>query len=388
VFSRRTDWPRGDNRPSLAWARRSSSGLRCFDLTETNPTTAGLATGSVDVSAPEGWHRYEPEPFGRLEAREAVAAYHGHRVEPGHVVLTSSTSEAYAQLFALLCDPGDRVLVPAPSYPLFDYLARLASVDLAAYPSWEADGWHVDLDRLESLVDARTRAVVVVSPNHPTGALLHRHEHDAIASLCARRGLALLSDEVFADYLLAPSEGRVETLAGEERCLTFVLSGLSKVCLAPGWKVGWVAVSGPAPIVEEALHRLEVVADTSLSVNAPAQRLLPGLLARRAELQAPLMNRLRSNRTRLRRLLDGTAGSLVPADGGWSFMVRLPASVDEEAFVLRLIERDGVRVHPGYFFDVPRGRFLVASGLVDEHTFGQGATLLAARLSEAAGRED
>jgi aspartate/methionine/tyrosine aminotransferase len=172
----------------------------------------------------------------------------------------------------------------------------------------------------------------------------------------------------------------VPSLAGEARCLTFVLSGLSKVCLAPGWKVGWMAGSGPPMLLAEALHRLEVVADTSLSVNAPAQRLVPELLGRRTELQAPLMTRLRANRARLRSALEGTAGTLLPVDGGWSFLVRLPASIDDEAFVLGLVEEDGVRVHPGYFFDVPRGRYVVVSGLVDEATFAAGVAGLAARL--------
>ncbi len=380
MFSRRTGWPRGDNVLSMAWARRASSGLRCFDLTETNPTRVGLPF--VEVGADErseGWRAYEPEPFGRFDAREAVAAYHAGRVGPGQVVLTASTSESYAQLFQLLCDPGDKVLVPAPSYPLFEYLARLSSVEPVPYPAWEADGWHVDLDQLASLVDDRTRALVVVAPNNPTGALLRRHEREAIVDLCARHGLGLLADEVFADYLFEPPDDAVRSLAGEARCLTFVLSGLSKVCLAPGWKVGWMAVSGPQALLAEALHRLEVVADTSLSVNAPAQRLLPGLLGRRAALQAPLMARLRANRARLRSALNGTAGTLLPVDGGWSFLLRLPASIDEEAFVLRLVE-DGVRVHPGYFFDVPRGRYAVVSGLVDEATFAAGVAGLVARL--------
>jgi alanine-synthesizing transaminase len=383
MFSRRTDWPRGDNVLSTAWARHVTSGRRCFDLTEANPTRVGLPFPDVDSAvALDGWRHYEPEPFGRRDAREAVAAYHGDRVGPDSVWLTSSTSEGYAQLFQLLCDPGDRVLVPAPSYPLFEYLARSSSVEPVPYPSWEADGWHVDLERLESLVDDRTRALVVVLPNNPTGALLRPHEREAIVSICAAHGLALMSDEVFADYRLDPRENAVHTLAGEERCLTFVLSGLSKVCLAPGWKAGWVAASGPAPLLDEALHRAEVVADTSLSVNAPAQRLLPALLARRAEIQSPLMARLQANRALLEDALAGTAGTLVLTEGGWSFMVRLPARVDEESFALRLIEEDGVRVHPGYYFDVPRGRYVVVSGLVEPATFARGAIRLAAQLAD------
>jgi aspartate/methionine/tyrosine aminotransferase len=365
----------------VAWARRVSTGLRCIDLTETNPTRVGLPAVDVDLkAAAPGWHLYDPEPFGRSEAREAVAAYHHGLVRAEQVVLTASTSESYAQLLQLACDPGDRVLVPAPSYPLFDDLARLAAVELVPYPSWEADGWQVDLHRLESLADERTKALVVVAPNNPTGALLRPHEREAIVSLCARRGLVLVSDEVFADYLFDPPEDTVRTLAGEDRCLTFVLSGLSKVCLAPGWKVGWMAASGPRGLLEEALRRLEMVADTALSVNAPAQLLLPAQLARREALQAPLMARLRTNLAVLRQGLSGTAGTVLSVDGGWSFMVRLPASLDEEAFVLELIGRDGVRVHPGYYFDAPRGRYVVVSGLVDEGTFAAGVERLAARL--------
>jgi len=306
-----------------------------------------------------------------------------------HVILTASTSEAYAWLFKLLCDPGDRVLIPTPSYPLFDYLAALESVLVDPYPShYLAGEWHIDLEALRAAVTDRTRAILLVSPNNPTGAVLHTTERDAIVTLCAERGLALISDEVFADTLdLTLTDraltDRVVTLAGEDRCLTFVLSGLSKVCLLPQLKLGWIAASGPAPRLHDALVRLEVIADTYLSVATPVQHALPLLLALRPQIQANVRQRLATNRLVLVQALQGSIASVLAADGGWSALLRVPRLLSDEAWALHLLAHHGVLLQPGWYFDMPTEGHLVMGLLTDEETFRQGVAALLAGLESA-----
>ena len=369
-FSQRTAWDLTPTPLSLAVAAHRRAGLPLIDLTETNPTRVGLGPAWSQVRELLDDSRaatYEPSPLGLLPARQAVADYHRGAVPPECIVLAASTSEAYGWLFKLLCDPGDTVLVPAPSYQLFDYLARLESVQAAPYPTRFADGWHLDLHALAGLVTPRTRAVLVVSPNNPTGAVLRQAEATALADLCARHGLALLVDEVFADTLrpLAPGQAddRVPSLAGHDGCLTFVLSGLSKVCLLPQLKLGWLAASGPG--ADAALARLEIIADTWLSVATPVQCALPGLLALRPQIQADLRQRLEANRSQLAAACLDTGATLLPADGGWSAVLQVPRNQGEEAWVHRLLER-GVLLHPGYLFDFATEAFLVASLLVPE----------------------
>lgn len=375
-FSQRTAWPSTPNPLTRALDARRAAGLETLDLTVTNPTQVGLGPTDawlrerLEVVSPS---RYVPDAMGLRAAREAVARHHGHRVDPDRILLTASTSESYAQLFKLLCDPGDDVLVPAPSYPLFEFLAGLESVRLAPYPAFYADGWHLDLDALEAAVGPRTRAIVVVAPNNPTGALLRRHELERITALCDRHGLAIVSDEVFADYVFDPPADRVRTLAGHDGCLTFALSGLSKVCLAPGLKVGWSLVSGAGS--DEAVHRLEIMNDTALSVNALSQALVAPLLEARAELQRPLMERVRANRSTLAEALQGSSGTLLEADGGWSAVVRVPIARTDDEWCAALLDR-GVFVHPGYFYDCPRAGHLVLSLIVPDADFRRGAEAL------------
>lgn len=385
MFSRRTGWNLTPNRIADAVTSRRAHGLPIFDLTETNPTRVGLpvpeaawreaAQGPLALA-------YDPDPQGLRSAREAVASYHGGRVAPDRIVLAASTSEAYAQLFKLLCDPGDRVLVPAPSYPLFEYLAALESVTLDSYPSYYEDGWHIDLETLEAKIDGETRAILVVSPNNPTGAMLRRHELLALSDICRRHELALICDEVFADYAVGSDPQRVATLAGHDGCMTFVLSGLSKVCLTPGLKVGWTLVSGPRNRVAEALARLELIADTYLSVGTPPQLALPRLLEQRAELQRPLVARLAANRTSLVNALEGSAGTVLTSDGGWSAVVRVPVVRSEDEWVVTLLQEAGVLLHPGYFFDFPKEAHLVVSLLVPEAEFASGASLIANQVRD------
>ena len=386
MFSARTLWNLTANRlASLAAARRSAGGA-FFDLTQSNPTQVGLPypddllTPLSDASV----LRYEPSPFGLRAAREAVSADYrrrGMEVPPDHVALTASSSEAYGFLFKLLCDPGDTVLVPRPSYPLFEYLAGLESVAVEPYPLRYDGEWHVDLAALARAAAAGARAVVVVNPNNPTGSYVKREEAARIREIAADAGAAVISDEVFADYPLRADGRRVDCLAGPGPALVFCLGGLSKSCGLPQLKVGWIAVSGPGPVRDEALARLEVVADTYLSVGTPAQRALPRLLARLPELQQPIAARVAGNLDRLRRRTAAPCPvTLLEPEGGWYATLQVPATATEEEHVTRLLEEVGVLVHPGYFFDFPREAYLVVSLLPPPDDFTAAIDRLLARM--------
>ncbi len=420
-FSSRLPSALEENELSLAIARRRAAGLPLIDLTETNPTRVGLRYPEREIlealSAPEAL-RYQPDPLGLPLAREAVARYcaesRGARVDPARVLLTASTSEAYALLFKLLCDPGDAVLVPAPSYPLFPLLAALESVRLIEYPlRWDGE-WHLDAAGLEAALDAepRARAVLVVSPGNPTGAYLKREEHAKLTALCAARDLALIADEVFADYPSARSRGLLDpklestepksgnqstepessiqstrpdsriqpTCAIESGALTFTLSGLSKVCALPQLKLGWCVVSGPEPLVSQSSARLELIADTFLSVGTPVQLAAPRLLELRHGLQAQLLARVEANEAALRAARGADAGwDLLAREGGWSAILRVPDRLGEEALCLELLGR-GVLAQPGYFYELPRSH-LVLSLLAPTGEFARGASLLAEALA-------
>ncbi len=380
LFSRRTSWDLAANALAGALAAARSSGAPLLDLTESNPTRVGLAwPPAVLAESLVGDHlaAYEPAPLGLLEAREAVAGYlsaHGAAVQPDRIMLTASTSEGYALLLKLLCDPGDEVLVPAPAYPLLDLLADLESVRLVRYPLRHDGGWSVDLEALEAAVSARTRAVVVVSPANPTGWLLSDEEGAAIERLCASRGLALIGDEVFADTALAPVRG-VLTARG---CLAFHLSGLSKVCGLPQLKAGWLAAGGPDPLVAAAMERLEVIADAYLSVSGLVQRALPALLARREAFLAALRARLAENRAAVEAVRDAPLHAL-RSGGGWSAVLRIGETLDEEALCLELLA-GGVVVQPGFFYDFQRSGHLVVSLLPEPDVFREGLARVVARL--------
>ena len=311
----------------------------------------------------------------------ADLARRGYPVGAERVLLTASTSEAYAFVFKLLADPGDEVLVPRPGYPLFEFLAGLESVGVANYTlAWDGE-WHVDLAALRSAVTPRTRAVVVVNPNNPTGAFLKLEERRALEQLCAERSLALVSDEVFADFAFAEDPRRAGSVAHDGPALAFALGGLSKSCALPQLKLAWTAVTGPAPLVEEALARLEVIADSYLSVSTPVQVAAPELLARRDELQAPILARARANLAQLRRRLPGSPATLLEPEGGWYAVLRVPATVGEDERVTRLLDERDVLVHPGYFFDFPGEAFLVLSLLTPEDVFAEGSARVLAEVS-------
>ena len=374
-FSSRTDFPRAWNTLAQALAERRARGLPLLDLTETNPTRVGLPAPEPGLLATPEALRYAPESLGLPSAREAVAAHlasRGAAVSPEHLVLSASTSEAYAWLFKLLCEPGDNVLVPAPSYPLFEYLTRLEGVETRAYRLPRAHGFGLDVGEVDAARDERTRAVLVVNPGNPTGHFLREDELGALAALCARAGLALVSDEVFSDFAWDEEPGRVATVAGRALPMpTFALSGLSKVVGLPGLKLGWLHVGGPEAARDEALARLELVADTYLSVNTPVQQALPALLAQAPRFQQALLARVRENRHQLLRARPREARwDVVPSHGGWSTVLRIPLAPGEEATCLALLEA-GVAVQPGYFYDFAGGAFLVLSLLPPPDTFAE-----------------
>jgi aspartate/methionine/tyrosine aminotransferase len=381
MLSRRTGWDLAANVFGARLDAARAAGGRLVDLTETDPTRCGLAWPAATLAealADPRLARHEPSPQGLPEARAAVAAWlaaRGAPVPPGRIVLTASTSEGYALLLKLLCDPGDEILVPAPTYPLLDVLARLEGVSLVRYPlAWDGE-WHVDLAALAGRVGPRTRAVVVVSPSNPTGAVLSRPELDALDALCAARGLALVGDEVFADTAPAGTP----SVAGARAALAFHLAGLSKTCGLPQLKAAWIAAAGPEALVGPALARLEVVADAYLSVSGPAQLALPRLLAARETFLSPLRARLAANRACLAPPA-GAPWDVLPARGGWSAVVRVGERTDDEALALSLLEEDGVAVWPGFLFDFDRPGHLVVSLLPPEGRFGEGVRRLAARL--------
>lgn len=346
------------------------------DLTETNPTRIGLVgpARAAEIFRSTASEPYAPDPMGLPSARRAVAQSYAERsisIDPEQVLLTASTSEAYAWLFKLLCDPGDEVLIPTPSYPLFDCLARLEAVRTVSYPLLRAEGFRIDVEAVRARVGERTRAIVIVAPNNPTGSLVHEEDARALDALAHEHGLALIVDEVFADYLIDPAPPTLRaTFAGvatASRC--FVLSGLSKVLLAPQLKLGWVLVGGPRD--DEISHRLSIIADTFLSVSSPAQLALPSLLGARSPIQAEIRERILQNVDTLGRLTSG-AGSPVRAlrpHGGWSALLEVPRVMSEDAWVALLLREAAVRVQPGWFYDIEDGGTLVLSTIVEPARF-------------------
>jgi aspartate/methionine/tyrosine aminotransferase len=387
--SRLSSWDLRPNPLALALAARRAAGAPVADLTLSNPTRAGLDYARRELLAPLADARslvYEPSPRGAAAAREAIARYYldrGERVDPDRLCLTASTSEGYAWLFKLLADPHDTVLVPRPSYPLLDYLTALESVRARPYDLVydHPSGWSVDLDSVRRGLGARTRALVVVSPNNPTGSYVRRAEAAALAELCAARDVALIVDEVFADFPLAADATPVP-LEAWGAATTFLLNGLSKSAGLPQMKLGWIAVLGPEPAGSRALERLELIADSFLSVGAPVQLAAPSWLAAAQELRRPILDRARANLAALAARVEGSPCRLLRAEGGWSAVLELPRTRSEERWALELLERDGILVHPGYFFDFPREAFVVASLLVPQAELREAAARLVARAGE------
>jgi alanine-synthesizing transaminase len=387
MFSSRLHWDLRPNHISQALERVRATGTTILDLTESNPTRAGLRYPEREIIRSLGDPRslvYEPTPAGSAAAREAVAGYYaarGANVDPRRIQLTASTSESYAWLFKLLANPGDEVLVPRPSYPLFDFLAQMEAVRVVQYPLVYHDGWSIDLDALIRAVTDRTRAIVVVNPNNPTGSFVKRREVEGLVSLCRERGIAVISDEVFADYTFGPSPERVSSLTGIEEVLTFCLSGLSKIAGLPQVKLGWIVIGGPAELSREAAAHLELIADTYLSVGTPVQHALPRLLEAGSQVQQQIADRVHENLAKLQTVIGpNSAGQLLQVEGGWYATVRVPRTRSEEEWCLELLERDSVLVQPGYFYDFESEAYLVLSLLTPQKIFEQGIDRIVARL--------
>lgn len=365
-------------------------GVPIIDLTNSNPTTVGLSYPAdlLQPLASPAALRYDPQPLGMWSAREAVSedfARRGLNVPPERVVLTASTSEAYSWLFKLLCDPGDAVLVPQPSYPLFEHLTELESVVARPYRLEYHGTWRIDLEQLRQAAAGDVRAVLVVTPNNPTGSFLHRDDLAVLDRLCADRDLLLIGDEVFADFVLDDQEGRVSVLDAREATVCS-LGGLSKSIGLPQVKLGWIGFGGPSQRVDRLMTVLELIADTYLSVSTPVQLALPQLFASGGAIRTQIQQRIARNLHVLRRYAAKTPSiSLLPVDGGWSAVLRVPAYESEEAMVLELLTRDHVLVHPGYFFDFEREAFLVVSLLVEPSAFDAGVERVLARVTQMGG---
>jgi alanine-synthesizing transaminase len=376
-FSARTAWDLEETRLARALRERRASGLTLLDLTASNPTQCSFAYDEVGILAALGDPRamaYDPDPRGMLRARETVCRYYFERdapVAPEQVFLTTSTSEAYSWLFRLLCDAGDEVLIAQPSYPLFDFLAQIEDVRLVPYPLLYDHGWQIDLPGLRERITDRTRAIAVVHPNNPTGHWTR--EREELEELCVEHGLALVVDEVFLDYAMPGHEGR-SFATGKHRAPTFVLSGISKIAALPQMKAAWIAAFGPASELADALARLEIVADTFLSMNAPIQCALPSWLNAAGAMQAQIRSRTQANLRALEEVLARhPAVTRLDVEAGWYAVLRVPALGSDEDLAARLVEERGVSVHPGYFFGFGGDGWLVLSLLGPEAEFRAGA---------------
>jgi hypothetical protein len=381
MFSSRFHWDLHPNRLARALAEKRRAGARLLDLTESNPTRAGIAypPGILAAFDDPAMLAYDPAPAGARRAREGVAAYYaarGERVEAERILLTASTSEAYAYLFKLLADPGDQVLVPRPSYPLFEFLGAMESIEVRQYPLLYHGGWSIDLDALEAAITPRTRAVTLVNPNNPTGSYVKRFELERLARICAGRGIALVSDEVFSDYAFAPDPQRAATLAGFDECLVFAMSGLSKVAGLPQMKLGWIVANGPAAMRAEAMEKLEWIADTYLSVGTPVQCAAARLLAAGETVQFRIRERTAANLAHARAILAGSAANLLAVEGGWYIAVQLPRIRNEEEWALELLERENVQTQPGFFYDFESEAYLILSLLTETAVFQEGIAKL------------
>ena len=388
IFASRTGWSLTPNRLSELARQRRERGLPLLDLTESNPTRCGFTIDTEEILAALHNPRaltYEPDPRGLLMAREAVAQYYAERgveINPDQIFLTTSTSEAYSFVFRLLADPGDSILAPQPSYPLFDFLGGLNDVEVRPYPLLYDEGWQADLEALRSRWESRTRAVLVVHPNNPTGSYVKKGELLRLVELSCRSQAAVIADEVFADYAFKADPDRVISHAQASDALTFTLSGLSKISALPQMKLAWIVVNGPRELRIDAQARLEVIADTYLSVSAPAALATPRWLAYRHEIQPQILERVKANLRKLDELLTrGLPLSSLNVEGGWYTILRVPSTRSDEDWAVELLTQEGVMVHPGHFYDFPSEGFLVLSLLPAPAIFAEALRRIISRIS-------
>ena len=382
MFSTRTNWPLARNAFTLALDELRASGVPLRDLTASNPTQCGFhydASAILSAFQNSSALLYDPQPQGTLAARQEVARYyredHQTTVNPESLFLTTSTSEAYSYAFRLLCNPGDELLLPKPSYPLFEFLAGLQDIRLVPYSLAYAHGWFIDFQSLERAITPRTRAILLVHPNNPTGSYVQPEELARLNALCHKHDLALIVDEVFLDFAFDTPPR--QTFAANTDALTFTLSGLSKISALPQMKLAWLILTGPASLTRPALNRLEIIADTFLSLSAPAQAALPALLAQRHPLRKQLLDRINENRAQLQALLRAQPlAELLHADAGWYAVLRVHSPSSDEALAIRLLRDHHVVIHPGHFYDFPSNGFLVLSLITPAPDFRSGIQVL------------
>ncbi len=356
----------------------AEAGREVLDLSISNPTRIGLnydVDAIVAALAQPAALDYDPQPKGMLPARQAVSHYYREQhgafsVDPENIILTTSTSEAYSHLFHLLCNPGDKILVPKPSYPLFEFLADVSDVGLVPYLLIYDHGWQIDFDSLYKAFDQHSRAVVVVHPNNPTGSYVHENELAPLNAFCREHSLALIVDEVFLDY--AHDGANRPTFSANRDALTFTLSGLSKVSGLPQMKLGWIAGSGPEEQVATAIDRLEIIADTFLSVSTPVQLAAAALLQQRESVQPVLLDRLRMNLEELDRQLHDSSCKRLAVEGGWYAALRVPVTQSDEELAIKILRGGSVLVHPGHFYDFPQDGYLVLSLITPPDQFREG----------------
>jgi aspartate/methionine/tyrosine aminotransferase len=377
MFSTRTGWEMSPNRLTAAIEQAHAQGREFIDLTVSNPTRAGISydhAAILDSLRNPASLDYDPQPKGLLSARQTVAGYYGargERVDPEKLVLNSGTSEGYSYLFRLLANPGEEILVPKPSYPLFDFLADLQDVKLIPYPLIYDHGWQIDFHTLEAAIGPATRAIVLVNPNNPTGSYVNSAERSRLNAICREHDLALIVDEVFLDYAL--DSAAHPSFAVNEAALTFTLSGISKISALPQMKLAWIAVSGPGEQVTAAMQRLEVIADTFLSVSAPVQLAAETMLAQRETVQSQILTRVRQNLAELdRQLAQQKTCARLDVEGGWYAVLRIPVTQTDEDLAVALLGEKNVLIHPGHFYDFPQDGFLVLSLIAPEADFVRG----------------
>lgn len=384
-FSKKTGWPSGENPLTEAARKKRSSSAHFIDGTESNPTRCAFRYPSLDILKPfsdPGNLSYAPDPRGDISAREAVCRYyaeHGAVVHPEQVFLTASTSEAYGFLFRLLADAGDGIAAPAPSYPLFSYLADLEGLKLCHYRLKYSHGWQIDGAFLRALLKKeKPKALLCVNPNNPTGNFSSEAEAALFHQACASGGTTLIADEVFLDFAWS---GEQKTFAGRSDIPSFCLSGVSKILGLPQMKLSWIIVNGPADFTREAQRRLEIIADTYLSANTPSQRALPAWMEKRREISGEILERVKTNRQTLELAFASSKSvRVLEAAGGWYAVLEVASELDDEALALRLLEKQDLLVHPGYFFDFEEGTYLVASLLLPEPLFADAVSRLLGEL--------
>ncbi len=379
MFAKRTNWNLTPNRLSAALAAHREAGKALLDLTVSNPTECGFEyDGSAILKALSNAAAlsYEPNPRGLESARRAVAGYYADRkehVSVEDIFLTTSTSEAYSYVFRTLCDPGDEVLIPSPSYPLFDFLADIQDVRLVRYPLLYDHGWQIDFHALEQAITPRARGIIVVHPNNPTGHFAKRAEIAKLNSICSAREMAIIADEVFLDFAL--EENRPASFAGNRGAPTFTLSGLSKISGLPQMKAAWLIAGGPQQWKSDVLARLEVIADTYLSMNTPVQLAIPKFLEQHHAFQEQVIRRVRRNLAELDRQLAGQkAVTRLRVEGGWCAVLSVPAVRSDDDLALALLDEKGLYVHPGHFYDFFSEQFLVVSLIAPEVQIRQGVS--------------